>query len=192
MHSNTADTPKKPEAKIVIDEYARMETGGWVALGLGVIGVTVLLCVGILTKVVLPTGFASLTMGLFLSGCILLVGRLVLRKQDQVRVELEDHKADHAVAQIDTEDIATIKTQVGDILAILARMDLEQQEERRMVGQVEEFMTWRANAFRRLTDAAEKAAADPSVNSQRDAAWLADMAEALEIGREIERRRPPE
>lgn len=190
MHSTSAESPSKP--KIVVEEYSRMETGGWVTLGLGIIGVTVLLCVGILTHMVLPTGFASLTMGLFLSGCILLVGRRVLRKQDQMRVELEEHKADHAIAQIDTEDIATIKTQVADILGILARMDLERQAERKMMGQIEEFMAWRAAAFRRLNEAAAKAAADPSVSSQRDAAWLNDMAEALEIGREIERNRPPE
>lgn len=190
MHSSTAEPPTKP--KIVVEEYSRMETGGWITLGLGIIGVTVLLCVGILTQVVLPTGFASLTMGTFLSGLTLLVSRLILRKQDQVRVELEEHKADHAIAQIDTQDIATIKTQVADALAILARMDLERQEERRMVTQVEEFMAWRAAAVRRLTEAAEQRAADPSVTSQRDAAWLSDMAEALEIGREIERRRPPE
>jgi len=180
MHSSTADPQK-----ITPDEYLRMQTGGWVALALGIIGVAVLLTVGVVTHLVLPTGFASLTMGLCLSGCILLVGRLVL-------VKLDEHRFDHERSAIDAEDISIIKSQVSDILTILARMDLERQDERNMVTQVEEFMAWRAAAVRRLTQAAEEKAADPSVNSQRDAAWLADMAEALEIGREIERRRPPE
>lgn len=150
MHSSTADPQKKPEPKIVVEDYPRMETYGGTALGLGVIGAAVLITVGFATHAVVPTGTAALTMGLFLAGCILLVGRVILRKQDQVRVELEDHKADHHVAQIDTEDLAAIKSDVAKILAFMARRDLEDQEVDKLIRQVEEFTAWRARVTQQL------------------------------------------
>lgn len=151
MQSNSADTTPTKKATIVVEEYARMETGGWIALGLGIIGAAVLLTVGVATHTVLPTGTAALTMGLYLSGCIFLVGRLVLRKLDLARTELEDHKADHEVAQIDTQDIAAIKNDVAKILSFMARRELEDQQVAKLVEQVEEWLAWKAAAERRLT-----------------------------------------
>jgi hypothetical protein len=191
MHSSTADPPSKP--KIVVGEYSRMETGGWITLGLGIIGVTVLLCVGILTHATLPTGFASLTMGLFISGCILLVGRLVLRKQDQMRVELEDHRADHQGSALDVADIAAIKQHVAESYTLLARIDIAfgpdwleavvAEAVRRVVAEL------RNPTPPPTPSAPAQAVAVQNGHPPRDAAWMADMAESLRIGREIEQRR---
>lgn len=150
--------PSADPAKITVEDYPSMQTGGWVALVVGLSGAVVLLTVGITTRVVLPTGFASLTMGTFLSGTILLVGRLVLRKLDQARVELEDHKADHHVAQIDTQDIAAIKNDMAKVLSFMARRELEDRKVEQLVKTVEEFLEWKAGAEERMQDAARQLA----------------------------------
>ncbi len=162
--------------------YTGMLVGGWAATAAGGIGLPIILTVGIMSKVMLPTGFAALVMGSMIIGTLLLVGRLVLRR-------LDDHKADHHRSAVDLNDIETIRRQVADVLAFIARWDVERAEERKMVAQIEQFLNWLARARQRAAENADRADVPPA---QRDAAWMSDMAEALEIGREIERRRPPE
>lgn len=146
------------DKKIIVGEYGRMATGGWVSLVLGGLGLTVLLSVGLATNVVLPTGLAALVIGALMSGTVLLVGRLVLRKLDKVRVELDDHKADHTVAQIDAEHLAEIRNDMAKVLAFMARRDLEDQRVDRLAAQVEEFLKWRAEAEERQAETARKVA----------------------------------
>lgn len=176
----------------VVESYTGMIGGGIATVSAGGLGLVIITVVGAVTDSVVTSGWAALAAVGCIVGSMLVLAGIILRHVEILVAKLDEHKADHQAAAIDVEDIATIKRQVGEAFTILARQDLERAEERNLVTQVEEFMAWRAAAVRRLTEAAEQAAADPSVSSQRDAAWLADMAEALEIGREIERRRPPE
>lgn len=157
MQSNSTETPTR-KTTIVVEDYARMEVGGWIAVGLGTIGAVVLLTVGYTTDVTVPTGTAALTVGLYLSGCILLVGRLVLRKQDQTRAELDDHKADHTVAQIDTQDLAEIRNHIAKILVFMARRELVDREVDDLTRSVEGFLEWRAGAEERIAEHARQLA----------------------------------
>lgn len=120
MHTNTDD-----KQKIKIEEYTSMQIGGWTATVAGSIGLAVLLTVGIVTKTVLPTGLASLTVGACTTGCILLVGRIVLRKIGKLRAELAEHNANHQHPADDTKDLATIKRQGAEALGLLAVMRQE-------------------------------------------------------------------
>jgi hypothetical protein len=162
--------------------YTGMLVGGWAATAAGGIGLPILLTVGVMSKVMLPTGFAALAMGAIIVGTILLVGRLVLCRFD-------DHKADHQRSAVDLNDIVTIRKQVADVLAIVARWDLERAQERKMVAQIEEFMAWRERATQR---AAEKRAAEEPRRkagepgwAPTDDAWMGDVAEAFELGKTL-------
>lgn len=159
MQSNSTDNTPTKKTTIVVEDYTRMETGGWIVVGLGIIGAVVLLTVGVTTDVTAPTGTAALTVGLYLSGCILLVGRLVLRKQDRTRVELEDHKADHQVAQIDTEDLAAIRNDIARILVFMARREHEDRVVEELVRSVEGWLKWKAGAEERLAEHGRQLAA---------------------------------
>lgn len=68
--------------------YSGMLIGGGFAVAAGGIGLSILLTVGITTKVFLPTGFASLTMGSATVGVLLLAGRMVLRKVAESRLDM--------------------------------------------------------------------------------------------------------
>lgn len=138
------------DKKITVEDYGRMLTGGWLALVSGGIGLAVLLTAGLVTQVVLPTGLAATVIGALITGTILLVGRLVLRKLDLVRVELDEHKADHHRSAVDLNDLVTIKKDIAAILAFIARYDLERKQGEELVQQIEAFMEWRAAAERRI------------------------------------------
>lgn len=102
MHSNSTEPVK------IQDEYPRMQTGGWWAVILGVAGAIILLTVGVTTRLLLPTGLASLTMGAYVSGTVLLVGRLVLMK-------LDVHQADHQQATLTVEDVQQINARLDSL-----------------------------------------------------------------------------
>jgi hypothetical protein len=157
--------------------YMGMLVGGWTATAAGGLGLPILLTVGIMSKVMLPTGFAALTMGAIVVGTILLVGRLVLRR-------LDDHKADHRRSAVDLNDIVTIRKQVVDVLAIVARWDLERAQERKMVAQIEEFMAWRERATQRAAEEPRRKAGEPGW-APTDDAWMGDVAEAFELGKTL-------
>lgn len=146
------------EKKITVEDYGRMETGGWLTLASGGLGLAVLLTVGLTTRVVLPTGLAAIAVGALITGAILLVGRLVLRKLDQTRVELEDHKADHTVAQIDTQDIAEIRNHIAKVLVFMARRELVDREVEELAKSVEGWLEWRAGAEERIAEHARQLA----------------------------------
>lgn len=169
MQNGTADTPK-----ITVGDYERMATGGWAGLALGSLGSAALLTAGLTTDVVFPTGLAGIAVGALILGAILLVGRLVLRKLDRVRVELEDHKADHQVVQIDAEHLAEIRNHMARVLAFMAKRELEDQKVERLSSQVEEFLEWRAAAEERL-----------AANSRRLAALVDDDVIDIETVREL-------
>jgi hypothetical protein len=101
MHSSTA------EVKIQ-DEYPRLQTGGWWAIILGVAGAIVLLTVGLTTRLVLPTGLASLTMGGYVTGAVVLSVRAVL-------IKLDAHQADHQQATLTVEDVERINARLDSL-----------------------------------------------------------------------------
>jgi hypothetical protein len=123
--------------------YTGMLVGGWAATAAGGVGLPILLTVGVMSRVMLPTGFAALVMGAIIVGTILLVGRLVLRR-------LDDHKADHHRSAVDLNDIVTIRRDMAKVLAFMARQDLTGDDGQKLAQQVEEFLEWRAAAERRL------------------------------------------
>lgn len=71
-----------------LPNYTGMQVGGCVASAVGSIGLSILLTVGIATRVFLPTGFASLTMGAGVTGVLLLVGRIVLRQANERHMDV--------------------------------------------------------------------------------------------------------
>lgn len=96
-----------------------------------------------------------------------IVGAILLAARS-VKQDLAQHRADHQTATLAVEDVHAIKSEM-------------------------------ATSRRHLADVAGVVSqicmhipADSQGIVRRDAAWLADMAQSLEIGREIERRRPPE
>lgn len=124
--------------------YSGMLTGGGIATVVGGVGLSILLTVGITTKVFLPTGFASLTMGATTVGVLLLVARLILRKVGEVRLDTiqsmtamfdeirvirdeaavdRSHLAQLAnAARVLAEDQATLRATLEDIGAAIAEI----------------------------------------------------------------------
>lgn len=124
---------------------------------------------GIALPIILTVGFTSDHVvpsgfvGLAVAAAV--VGAVLLAARS-VKRDLAQHRADHQTATLAVEDVHAIKSEL-------------------------------ATSRRHLADVAGVVAqicmhipADSQGIVRRDAAWLADMAESLEIGREIERRRP--
>lgn len=126
---------------------------------------------GIALPMILTVGFTSdrvVPSGVVgLAVALAIVGAFLLIARC-MRRDLAQHRADHQTAMLAVEDVQTIKTEMATTRRHLADV----------AGVVSQICM--------------HLPADSQGIVRRDAAWLADMAESLEIGREIERRRPPE
>lgn len=182
--TNGAAEPRKAES------YTGMLGGGIATVAAGGLGLVVIVVAGTLTNRTVASGWTGLAAVGVIVGAMLVLAGIILRHVEAFRADLDDHKADHQAYAADMADLATIRSHMADVLAFMARWDVERAEERKAVAQIETFLDWLATARRRAHDAAAERADMTPV--QRDAAWMSDMAEAMEIGREIERRRPPE
>lgn len=182
MHNGTAAPPN-------IESYRGMIGSGIATVSAGGLGLVVIVVAGTLTKATVATGWTGLAAVGVIVGSMLVLAGIILRHVEAFRADLDEHKAHHQAYAADAADIVTIRSQVSDVLAFIARWDVERAEERKMVAQIEQFLDWLARAKQRAAEVSDRHDAS---SAPRDAAWLSDMAEALEIGREIERRRPPE
>lgn len=126
---------------------------------------------GVTLPIILTVGFTSDHIvpsgfvGLAVAAAV--VGAILLAARS-VKQDLAQHRADHQTGTLAVEDVHTIKSEM-----VTSRRHL-------------------ADVAGVVSQICMHIPADSQGVVRRDAAWLADMAESLEIGREIERRRPPE
>lgn len=133
-----------------VPEYLGMYVGGVAASTVGGLALPIILTVGLVSTYKVPVGLAALAVGAAIIGTILLVGRMLVRREDETKADVAEHRAEHQAVAFDAEDIATIRKQTANTAAIVAKWDLEHRDEHKPDSQAEEFRVWRAAAEKRF------------------------------------------
>lgn len=147
-----------------LPNHSGMLIGGGFAVAAGGIGLSILLTVGITTKVFLPTGFASLTMGSTTVGVLLLVGRLILRKVAESRLDtIQSTTAIFDEVRAMRDEITAFRRELGAVAEAMAEV---QKNAARMAGRQDEILATLSeqaqrfdNAIARLASAIDNALA---------------------------------
>lgn len=161
--------------------YTGMQVGGWIASAAGSIGLSILLTVGIATRVFLPTGFASLTMGASIVGAILLVGRFVLRQGDGHRLDtLQSTTAIFDEMRIIRDELAADRSERVRLANLVERTLLREAEIRELLAKSRTDTAEARKAVERTAGRQDEILAMMAEQAQRYDHAIATMRAALE------------
>lgn len=198
MSNGTADPLPAPRYNIMLT--SGILTAG--TFGIGLICLTVYAASP--SRPLVTAGLTAICAVAATIGANLIVQAVMFRKVAKIEQSVDehghnvfvDHSALHRENVVNREAAKETNERVGLITEAMARM-LAYEEQRAhqsatTQAEVTELRKELAGMHALMAQICLYLPTDQSTGGKRDASWMADMAESLRIGREIEQRRPPQ